>query len=174
MYRVFFIAILLATAYSHSESALPLDEDDGWELIPFEEHPCDHDHLDVDPMREWKSKYVPNPFVTMEEHIASYRDSSLRNTYLAAPWEGLRVQFDYSALESSVSDHTKRNFIVQELCEPLRNYFSNVFKIKRKPGGISMSSGSCFDINYPAFSYSDKDLVIFVMGSNAPNDSYLA
>jgi hypothetical protein len=49
----------------------------------------------------------------------------------------------------------------------MKNYFENVFKIKRNPAGTVFPSGSCFDINYPAFNYGNKDLVIFVTGVNA-------
>ena len=137
MYRVFFITILLATAYSHNESALPLDEDDGWELLPAEEHACVHDEMDNDPLKDWKAKYVPNPFSTIEEHIESYRDQALRTTLLNQPWEGLRVNFDYSKLEQLVGDKPTRDFIIEEICEPNRNFFENLYKIKRNPAGVS-------------------------------------
>jgi hypothetical protein len=63
-------------------------------------------------MKEWKAKYVPNSYVTVEEHRESYRDNTLKATLLAAPWEGLRVSFDYSMLDSTVSDKAIRDFIV--------------------------------------------------------------
>jgi hypothetical protein len=57
-------------------------------------------------MREWKAKYVPNPFVTMEEHLEKYRDYTLKSTLVAAPWESLRITFDYSNLETSAATKT--------------------------------------------------------------------
>jgi hypothetical protein len=100
MNKILFITILLATAYSWDaeDDHLHVDED-GMQLLPAPEHACIHDTLDVDPLREWKSKYVPNPFVTMEDHIQSYKDQALKSTYMSAPWQGLRVQFDYTSLE---------------------------------------------------------------------------
>ncbi len=58
-------------------------------------------------------------------------------------------------LESTVSDKTKRDFIVEEICEPIRDYFMNVFKIKRNPAGTNEpNGGSCWGGNtYPAFNY---------------------
>ena len=92
MYKVIFcLGVLLATAYTHSiADTLSLDEVEH-DLIPRVQHKCVHDDLEADPMKEWKAKYVLNPFVTMEEHIESYRSTSLRNTLLAAPWEELRI-----------------------------------------------------------------------------------
>jgi hypothetical protein len=98
MYKILFIGIILATAYSWD--TLPLHEEER-ELIPRVKHECDHDHLDIDPMREWKAKYVPNPDMTMEVHLESYRDNTLKSTLLAAPWESLRVYFDYRHLDRS-------------------------------------------------------------------------
>jgi hypothetical protein len=125
-------------------------------------------------MREWKAKYVPNPDMTMEEHLESYRDNTLKSTLLAAPWESLRVLFDYRHLDMSSATKTERDFIVQELMEPLRSYFDSILKIKRNPAGTVLPAGSCFSKPYDAFNYPNIDLVVFVTASNAPGESWLA
>ncbi len=94
MIKVYLIAIILATAYSQQALSLAKEE-----LLPATDHACAHDHKEHDPLADWKAKYVPNPFMTMEEHIESYRDQSLKATLLNAEWKGLRVHFDYFKLD---------------------------------------------------------------------------
>ena len=57
-------------------------------------------------------------------------------------------------------------FIVQELNEPMTTYFRNLYNIKRNPDGTKMNAGKCFNINYSAFDYPNKDLVIFVTAAS--------
>jgi hypothetical protein len=57
----------------------------------------------------------------------------------------------------------------------MRNYFSNVLKIKRNPEGTKRpNGGSCWGGNYEAFDAPNADLVVFIIGSNAPSEGYLA
>ena len=57
----------------------------------------------------------------------------------------------------------------------MRNYFSNILKIKRNPEGTKRpNGGSCFGGNYEAFDAPNADLVVFVRGYSEPGSGYLA
>ena len=99
------------------------------------------------------------------------RDASARQKAIQAPWEPIRVTWDYGASftgSSIIATAATRSFLTNELLEPTKLIIQKLLKVKRVNGSLMISNAAvCQDgsSQYELFSkveFGGTDVVIHV------------